>query len=104
MISKSSRASSLHDYDEQEQAEASRQRRNRVDVHDFEGGQYLLNLIDTPGHVDFVATSHGQCGAIDGVIILVDSVEGIMPQTSPSSAKRSERVRLLCSSTRSTAS
>src|SRR5438309_1524587 len=50
-------------------------------VHDFEGGQYLINLIDTPGHVDFGGDVTRAMRAIDGVIILVDAVEGIMPQT-----------------------
>ncbi len=50
-------------------------------VHDFEGGQYLINLIDTPGHVDFGGDVTRAMRAIDGVIILDDSVEGIMPQT-----------------------
>src|SRR5438093_902473 len=50
-------------------------------VHDFEGSQYLINLIDTPGHVDFGGDVTRAMRAIDGVIILNDSVEGIMPQT-----------------------
>jgi len=50
-------------------------------VHDFEGSQYLINLIDTPGHVDFGGDVTRAMRAIDGVIILNDAVEGIMPQT-----------------------
>src|SRR2546429_2516229 len=50
-------------------------------VHDFEGSQYLINLIDTPGHVDFGGDVTRAMRAIDGVIILDDAVEGIMPQT-----------------------
>ncbi len=50
-------------------------------VHDFEGRQYLVNLVDTPGHVDFGGDVTRAMRAIDGVIILVDAVEGVMPQT-----------------------
>src|SRR5437899_8670929 len=50
-------------------------------VHEFEGHEYLINLVDTPGHVDFGGDVTRAMRAVDGVIILVDSVEGIMPQT-----------------------
>jgi len=70
------------DYDEQEQARGITINAAIASmVHDFEGGQYLINLIDTPGHVDFGGDVTRAMRAIDGVIILVDSVEGIMPQT-----------------------
>jgi elongation factor 2 len=42
---------------------------------------YLINLIDTPGHADFGGDVTKAMRAIDGVIVVVDSVEGIMPQT-----------------------
>jgi len=42
---------------------------------------YLINLIDTPGHVDFGGDVTRAMRAIDGTVVLVDSVEGIMPQT-----------------------
>src|SRR5437870_4546543 len=83
MISEELAGSQLFmDYDEQEQA-----RGITIDaaiasmVHDFEGGQFLINLIDTPGHVDFGGDVTRAMRAIDGVIILVDAVEGVMPQT-----------------------
>src|SRR5256884_8066920 len=70
------------DFDEQEQARGITINAAIASmVHDFEGGQYLINLIDTPGHVDFGGDVTRAMRAIDGVIILVDSVEGIMPQT-----------------------
>src|SRR3989454_794075 len=70
------------DYDEQEQARGITINAAIASmVHDFEGGQYLINLIDTPGHVDFGGDVTRAMRAIDGVIILDDSVEGIMPQT-----------------------
>jgi len=50
-------------------------------VHDYEGKEYLINLIDTPGHVDFGGDVTRAMRAVDGCIVLVDAVEGIMPQT-----------------------
>ncbi|MEK6828617.1 MAG: elongation factor EF-2 [Nanoarchaeota archaeon] len=50
-------------------------------VHDFHGKEYLINLIDTPGHVDFSGNVTRAMRAIDGTIVLVCAVEGIMPQT-----------------------
>ena len=50
-------------------------------VHNFEGEEYLINLIDTPGHVDFGGNVTRAMRAIDGTIVLVCAVEGIMPQT-----------------------
>jgi elongation factor 2 len=70
------------DFDEQEQdrgitintASASM-------VHDFEGKEYLINLLDTPGHVDFGGDVTRAMRAVDGCIVLVCAVEGAMPQT-----------------------
>ena len=42
---------------------------------------YLINLIDSPGHVDFSGEVVKAMRAIDGVILVVDAVEGIMTQT-----------------------
>ena len=50
-------------------------------VHNFHGSEYLINLIDTPGHVDFSGNVTRAMRAIDGTVVLVCAVEGIMPQT-----------------------
>ncbi len=50
-------------------------------VHTFEGYDYLINLIDTPGHVDFGGDVTRAMRAVDGAIVLSCAVEGIMPQT-----------------------
>jgi len=50
-------------------------------VHNIEGEEYLINLIDTPGHIDFGGDVTRAMRAVDGAIVLCDSVEGIMPQT-----------------------
>ncbi len=50
-------------------------------VHDFQGEEFLINLIDTPGHVDFGGNVTRAMRAIDGTIVLVCASEGIMPQT-----------------------
>jgi elongation factor 2 len=50
-------------------------------VHHFNDKDYLVNLIDTPGHVDFGGDVTRAMRAVDGCIILVCGVEGPMPQT-----------------------
>ncbi|HDN82951.1 MAG TPA: GTP-binding protein, partial [Candidatus Altiarchaeales archaeon] len=50
-------------------------------VHEYEGKEYLINLIDTPGHVDFGGDVTRAMRAVDGVILVVCAVEGVMPQT-----------------------
>ena len=42
---------------------------------------HIINLIDTPGHVDFGGHVTRSMRAVDGVVLVVDPVEGIMPQT-----------------------
>ena len=50
-------------------------------VHSFNKKEYLINLIDTPGHIDFSGNVTRAMRAVDGTIVLVCAVEGIMPQT-----------------------
>src|SRR3990167_8155635 len=50
-------------------------------VYELDGEEYLINLIDTPGHIDFGGDVTRAMRAIDGSILLVDAVEGVMPQT-----------------------
>src|SRR6267143_583897 len=45
------------------------------------GKPYVINLIDTPGHIDFTGKVTRSLRAVDGAIVVVDSVEGIMTQT-----------------------
>jgi elongation factor 2 len=50
-------------------------------VHTVEDKDYLINLIDTPGHVDFGGDVTRAMRAVDGAIVLCCASEGIMPQT-----------------------
>jgi len=70
------------DYDKIEQQRSMTIKAANISLaYNLEGKDYLINLIDTPGHVDFGGHVTRSMRAVDGVILVVDSVEGVMPQT-----------------------
>ncbi|MCS7114732.1 MAG: elongation factor EF-2 [Nitrososphaerota archaeon] len=50
-------------------------------AHVYKGVEYLINLIDTPGHIDFSGAVTRSLRAVDGALVVVDAVEGPMTQT-----------------------
>jgi len=72
----------MMDYEDQEQDRGITINAANISLgFDWKNQKYLVNLIDTPGHVDFTGEVIRAMRAVDGVILLVDAVEGVMPQT-----------------------
>tara|TARA_B100000886_G_scaffold82769_1_gene53924 strand:- start:131 stop:2338 length:2208 start_codon:yes stop_codon:yes gene_type:complete len=75
-------AARVLDFDEQESARGiTINAASASMVHQVDGTDYLINLIDTPGHVDFGGDVTRAMRAVDGCFILACAVEGPMPQT-----------------------
>jgi GTP-binding protein len=52
-----------------------------VKLHDQDGADLTINIIDTPGHADFGGEVERGLSMVDGIVLLVDASEGPLPQT-----------------------
>ena len=65
----------------------------RSAVASFLVGDLAVNLVDTPGHPDFIAEVERVLGVLDGAVLVVSAVEGVQPQT-PLLFRALQRLRL----------
>lgn len=67
--------------EEEQQRGITIQTANVSMVHEVGGNEFLINLLDTPGHVDFGGDVTRAMRAVDGAVVVACAVEGVMPQT-----------------------
>ncbi len=66
---------------ERERGITIRSKNCAIDYTDRNGADYHINIVDTPGHADFSGEVERVLRMADGVLLLVDAAEGVMPQT-----------------------
>ncbi len=74
-------ALALDYWDLEQQRQMTIKAANVTLYYEHDNRPYVINMIDTPGHIDFTGRVTRSLRAIDGVCVVCDSVEGIMTQT-----------------------